>query len=325
MRTLFSLLLCLALGYSTQAQDSFKTYLTSDLAIHSSLMAWKKLETSCLQGLHSGKLKLYKTDNSTYSTPEVKLQLVLPAYDPVAKDTLYFPIEVLYFRSRDAYLELFHPNVFLGDTQEIGRVKKEDALKHCEQPAASLLRGMMRYSDFLRENRELRETDLYTYALMSFDSLQKSLETAVRTDKSLQAHLENGLPMPDSVVEERVTEMKDVDNGQGGYKTVWQEIPNQQKYKGIRVSGHLNGRESHVDHWGLLINPEWKYAGFNPGKIVWFYLSDSEIQKKDKTSKCYLDGLFYFAQLYLLDPENPHPFFKNNRIPIQNTRYPERH
>ncbi len=324
MRTLLSLCIGLCLGYSALAQDSFQTYLTSDLAIHSTFKAWEKFETSCLDQLKSGKLTLFRTNGKAYNTEETSRLLVLPAYDPVAKDTLYFPIERLYFRSRNDYLELFHPNAFLGDTHEIGWVKKIEALNLCPEPAASVLEGMMRYSDFFSENRAMEESTIYTYGMLAFDSLQKVLEAEVRVNKKLRAYYETGRPMPDTVVMERISELKDIDMGEQGFSKAWLGISNQQKYKGFLVSGHLDGRELKINHWGLLIHPEWKYAGWNPGKIPWFFLSDHELAKHEKAAKRYLDGLFYFAQLYLLDPENIHPFFKTNRIPIQNNRNPHK-
>lgn len=328
MRIVIALLLFTTFIHSKlSAQDSFQVYLTPDIAVNSCLLAWDEFEVITLKAIRNDKLKLYDGNGERYKSKEaIERQLSLAAYDEKIKDTLFMPLDYVQFQIKDKALYAFHPNPFSGDTHTIGRLDLEKVMKICPEPSASILKGISQYTDFLKEDAFLNEVTVYTYSLLAFDSLQKQVSALSGEKKPLSVYSKTFERMDDSTRQGEITELVSVPSGTGGFKDQWQQIPEEQMWKGMMAAGHTDRNQVYINHWGLLIHPETKFVGWNPGKIVWFYVDDSQLNRKFKSEKKFLDGIFYYAQLHLLDPDEYRcKFYKDNAIRIENTRYPKRH
>lgn len=307
--------------------DSFSVYLTYDIAINSCLLSWEKLEAYTLKAAVSGELDVYETPFSTLIPLDNRARsFSFKAMDMSSGKEQLILMENVVFEAVKEGFKLVQTSPFDGAEITCGYVKTKDLVK-LSPPDASLFLSMLeRYKKLPVPNKSLSGSEMYMAAMLLLDTLQKDL--AYQTEeKAAYSHMDENLnKMSDSLFREKIHQLEDSLGTDGRVYGKQIRIPEYDLWKGFMAYGTLSSTQLTWNAFGLLYHPNTKFGSFNPGKILWFAVPTSELEKQDADFHQFLSMVAKNALLYSTDPSGyTSQYYLNNSIRIDNGRYPGKH
>jgi len=322
------LILLIALNFigTTKAQDTAKLYLTIDLAINNNLLIWEQIEKETLHNLESGAFRLYSDSSLSNRLKGGDLldRLRFHYFDSqTGKEERGPRIEEFVFIFHANYLELVTQNPFNEKPARIGYSSLKFLKKSLNDNHQNWLELMMAYSNFGKESVKLDYAKMYTYSRLAFDAIQKRMHDLSMGHVQLYNEVHGSIT--DTAAGNNVMEHKDfiLQRPSGDSLVVnWVPIPETQKWKGLLIEATLEDEELQFPFVGLLIHPETKYAGFNPGKIMWYSVKLKALSREDRAIGGWIQQQARLSLLYSIEPERyKAEFFRSNGIDIHNSRY----
>lgn len=309
------------------AGDPFQIYLTHDIAINGCLLSWENLEAYTLEAAVNGELDVFETPFSGLIPPEQRARnFSFKAMDENSGKEHLIPMEHLEFHRVQDGFKLSQSSPFDGAEIVCGYIKTDDLLRLSPSKARQFLQMLVRFDKLPALNKVMNGSEVYTASMLLIDALQKELARQGEEKRIYTLLDENLNQMNDSLFRERIHQMEDSlgPDGQAYMRMV--RISEYDLWKGFIFYGKLSSTQVSWNAFGLLYHPDTKFGSFNPGKILWFAVPASEIEKQDPEMYAFLSMLAQNALLYSADPGRYRSqYFLNNSITIDNGRYPHRH
>lgn len=296
----------------------YQLYLTNDLGINVCLLAYENyLNQLLILGL-KGELTGQLPTNQKVTQQAVKSAFHFQVNEANSQSQSSVPVDHLLLKYQNQTLFLFTFNPFSQDTTLLISFSENQNRSNSTEEILvfSILKGIPNQATEI-----ITPAQWYRFSQQKLEDLQKSIAQKA-LNQYIQAFDAEGksFNLPDLIKakQETTTIQDDV----GNYQTIWQDIPEQDLWKGFILRGHLQQKQLSTDTLGLLYHPRSKFGGYNPGNIPWFIFSlhDGGLSQNELNT---LHALVYFAQLYSLDPEQyTSAYFKYIKLYIRNMRYP---
>ncbi|MHB1278085.1 MAG: hypothetical protein ACYC1Q_06775 [Bacteroidia bacterium] len=304
--------------------DSLQVYLTYDIAINSCLLSWEKLEAYTLRAAVSGDLDVYETPFSKLIPREERARsFSFKAMDLSSGKEQLIPMEKIEFQGVKDGFKLVQTSPFDGAELICGYVKTEDLIHLSPADARLFLSMLVRFEKLPALNKTVSGSDIYTSTMLLLDTLQKDLAYQAEVKTAYTPLDENLHKMGDSLFREKIRQFEDSLGSDGLVYSKQVRIPEYDLWKGFMAYGTLSNTQLSWNSFGLLYHPNTKFGSFNPGKILWFAVPATELEKQDAEMFQFLNMVAKNALLYSTDPGGyTSQYYLNNSIRIDNGRYP---
>ncbi|HCS20593.1 MAG TPA: hypothetical protein DIW47_08535 [Bacteroidetes bacterium] len=304
--------------------DSFNVFLTNDIAINSCLLSWEKLEAYTLRAAVSGDLDVFETPFSKLIPREERARsFSFKAMDQRSGKEQLIPMEKIEFQRIKDGFKLIQTSPFDGSELICGYVKTEDLIQLSPADSRLLLSMFVRFEKLPALNKTVSGSEIYTSAMLLLDTLQKDLAYQAEVKMAYSCLDENLNKMDDKPFREKIHQLEDSLGTDGLVYSKKVRIPEYDLWKGFMAYGSLSNTQLSWNAFGLLYHPDTKFGSFNPGKILWFAVPTSELEKQDADFHHFLSMVAKNALLYSADPGGyTSQYYLNNSIRIDNGRYP---
>lgn len=307
--------------------DTLSMYLTYDIAINSSLFVWESIEKSILKSGRNGDLKMYsEAFNHPIPKEEREKRFSYIAIDLSDGSEQLVAMESVKINRENGGFLIHQKSPFNGQDLICGYIEEDDLIKVLTPNEAAYIKSMIHFNCFPKTGTELSGSKMYSASALLLDTTQRYLAMLVEQKKSLSTFDEKYLPLDFRALVERAEQMNDSMDQNDKVYSVTARVPEYDMWKGYLATGVLGNEQHAWSYFGLLYHPNSKFAGFNPGKIVWFNVEADELDHSEPLLSSYLKMLAKNALLYSADPVNYRSqYFTNNSIRIDNGRYPNAH
>ncbi len=303
--------------------DTLALYLTYDISINSCLLAWESIEKHTLSEAKSGQLDLYRSAFADLIPGEERERAFsYIAHDVTNDSEQLVAMESVIFQSVEGGFRLHQVSPFDGNMLVCGYVKSDDLLKILGDKEQGYLHALIHFNQLPSPGKDYAPSAMYTASMLLIDTAQKYLAFQVEKKARYALVNEQLQAMSDSMMRERVLQYVDSLAGTQIISTK-KRVSEYDLWKGFMAYGLLGPKSLSWNSFGLLYHPNSKFGGFNPGKILWFAVPNSELTDKDPILANFIAMLAKYGILHSVDPSTYRcNYYRMSSIDIDNGRYP---